>query len=345
MNIFNVFLGMFCILSSSNAQICNQNHPCTNSHWPANNLSISCVGDGVCDGSSFYCAGGDCLIETNGDLRNVNIDASYIGKGHKFELKCNNKCENINIICSDILGSTCKCTACNRQVTMKCFHGKSYCSSGGAKILPIWKENNIWCKTPETNSMMMPFGMMPAYCPSAEYMAVSCRSLYVSPSNTYPYGPSDKCVAFNFSYHSDYYKENLYYIELVSCGKMINESTMEIDYVTPTCVEYLFGDPMLPSAKPLCKNQTITKYIVVTRSIEQYSNSTTNSLPWYSLEFLQQYLFFFILCVGLIVFLCVLRRCCFGKIECKCCKSYCSYCEWDMCFSRYYGKNRMRRSL
>ena len=58
---------------------------------------------------------------------------------------------------------------------------------------------------------------------------VFLESIYTNPSSTYQYffAPNDKCVAFQTSYYSTYYKEDYTYVTTHSCRETINDTTKE----------------------------------------------------------------------------------------------------------------------
>ncbi len=316
---------------------CNGTHPCANETWAPTNLSLMCDGDGSCNGATFVCSTGDCTVETTGTLTNVRIDATQVSAGHTFELKCNHKCGAVAVACSKQSGSACKCTnGCNRKVSMECYHGKSYCSLGGAKAIPHWEENDVWCKTPPPQQMML--GSIPAYCgPTVDYVAFPCRTFYQSPAYNRPRAPSEMCAAFNFSYYSEYYQDTTTYIELFACGKILNATTMDVEYALPTCVEYLSGAPATTTPPPLinCKRSGPSQLFNV--SEKEDTNKITS--PWYTVLFQtaqRQWAAVAAIVLAGCLLLCTCYCGYYYRDRCRCC----TMCEWGMwaeCFFERIG--------
>lgn len=311
---------------------CNGTHPCANETWAPTNLSLMCDGDGSCNGATFVCSTGDCTVETTGTMTNVQIDATQVSAGHTFELKCNHKCGAVAVACSKRLGSACKCTnGCNRKVSMECYHGKSYCSLGGAKAIPRWEENDVWCKTPPPQEMML--GSIPAYCgPTVDYVAFPCRTFYKPPTVDYPRAPSKMCAAFNFSYYSTHYQDTTTYIELFACGKILNATTMDVEYALPTCVEYLSGGP--PATPPTkCKHARPPQRFF---NVSGGDDTNKGVAPWYTALFqTARWQWVGAVLVGCLL-LCACCCCYYYRDRCRCC----AWCEWGMwaeCFFQKIG--------
>ena len=313
---------------------CRTNATCANSTFH-NYSTIYCMNEGVCDGSVVHCppSKGDCLIQINGAVRNMRIDA---GQTAKLKLQCNHKCTaNVHVRCPDRTDSRCVCHGCSQGVTMECFHGGGYCEPGGSVVVPHWLKNDVWCKTPPIINPNLPFHLMPAYCPTIEYVPYPCKSYYTHPSTSFPFAPNNKCAAFHFVIPSRRSNTMMDIVELASCAKIVNKTTYDVvDFMVPTCVEYVDKVHTNDSTR----NETTTI---------QNRSETMVRVPYFDVMILLQHIMpylVWIVVVFVVVLIYVLCKCSFVHDNC-CCIEYvmktcgCEklyeelsvWCEWLEC--------------
>ena len=255
------------------------------------NITIKCKNRDACNMTKIYCDTGNCYIEAaghnKGQLNNLIVDARNIRKGYKFELKCgsqsqnsvgNTNCNNVKVLCPLHRGATCKCTNCNyREVKFYCELGIGvYCT--GSRVVSSWNQNNIWCDSGESNN---PYGGYGGYGGSGKYICddvnwdmASCEATYTNPTisfSLYNFAPNDKCVAFQTSFYSSYYKEDYTQVTTHSCRETINASNNEYKYHLPICVKYISKPDNIPDLK---------QYFNITRIVIKNKTNIINQTNW-----------------------------------------------------------------
>ena len=254
--------------------ICSSTHNCSFSPISSNN--VKCTGSNVCSHTTIQCGNtSTCSINIDDTVDALVINASQVSG--IFELKCNNKCKAVTVHCPDKLGSTCKCTNCNVKQTYYCTMGTSYCPSYQVTRIPHWN-GKVWCKS---GSNQMYFYTIAYYCPSIKDVSIGCRSIYTSPTSTYPYAPNDKCVAVNNTYYNTYSKRWYYNIYASSCRRTINATANHYEFYPPTCIEYESGAP--PSTPVVCtvnktrwlnKTLFLNKTVLLNKTLTLWVNKT-----------------------------------------------------------------------
>jgi hypothetical protein len=295
MQLFRILLFLlqfaYFIISTDSNQITIKNYDTGFNKTYYGNITLTCKNANTCNMTKIYCDTGNCYIEAighnKGQLNNLIIDARNIRKGYKFELKCgsqsqnsvgNTNCNNVKVLCPLHRGATCKCTNCNyREVKFYCELGIGvYCT--GSRIVPSWNQNNIWC---DGGHNYNPYGGYGGYGGSGKYICddinwgmSSCEATYTNPAvslSLYNFAPNDKCVAFQTSYYSSYYKEDYAQVTTHSCRETINASTNEYKYHLPICLKYISKPDNIPDLK---------QYFNITRIITKNKTNIINRTNW-----------------------------------------------------------------
>jgi hypothetical protein len=288
--LFLLQLAFFIIPTNSN-QITIKNYDVGFNKTYYGNITIKCKNQNACNMTTLYCDTGNCYIEAaghnKGQLNNLIVDARNIRKGYKFELKCgsqsqnsldNTNCNNVKVLCPLHRGTTCKCTNCNyREVKFYCELGIGvYCT--GSRVVSSWNQNDIWCDGGESNN---PYGGYGGYggtgkyiCDDINWETSSCEATYTNPTTSlslYNFAPNDKCVAFQTSFYSSYYKDDLTQVTTHSCRETINVSNNEYKYHLPICVKYISKPDNIPELK---------QYFNITRIIIKNKTNIINQTNW-----------------------------------------------------------------
>ena len=301
------------------AVLCDSIRPCNGLRWPTSNFSIRCVGDHVCDRTSFTCSdSGTCTLETTGTATDITINAH---DSHAMNVVCHGKCSNVHVQCPKY--GTCTCTGCSASVQMECFHGTgASCTLGGATAIARWESNTVWCKSPPPIQGYSYYGALPAYCPTSRHVAFPCQTFYPRPSS-YITAPNHKCAAFNYTYYDSYRKTMRHFIEVFSCGIVINISQPDIQFATPICVEYVHGKPVW--------NTTVQPNATTIVHCNHTGRGADS-------EFLNEVIVYgFIVCMVALCACCTIRACCKQKIQC-CNREWCSVCHWGGCVKILFYK-------
>jgi len=292
MQLFRILLFMLqltqYLIRAKREQIIIKNYDMGFNNTYYGNVSILCNNQNACNMTTVYCDTGNCYIEATGNnigqLNNLIVDARNIQKGYKFELKCgsqiqssvgNTNCNNVKVLCPLYRGATCKCTNCNyREVKFYCELGIGvYCT--GSRVVSSWNQNNIWCDSGKSNNPYGGYGGSGKYiCDDVNWEMASCEATYTNPAlslSLYNFAPNEKCVAFQMSYYSDYYKEDYTQVTTHSCRETINASNNEYKYHLPICVKYISKPDYIPELK---------QYFNITRIIIKNKTNIINKTNW-----------------------------------------------------------------
>lgn len=320
-----------------NAYVCSQSNPCHGQTFTQNNLTLICKDDHVCDYVHVKCSqNSNCTIDAKGSVYKMIIDARAVGSKHKVEIKCNHHCTNIKIKCPNAKKSECVCKDCSKENIMECYHGGGICKTSQAKIIPKWTGNNVWCKTHKIYPNI-PFHLMPGYCPSIDYIPYPCQMFYeFYNGRNLKYAPNKYCAAFNFTYYNHHTKSMENVIELASCAKILNETTLDAIYTTPQCVEYLQGGPKRQTTPP-CKQDSIVLNNSFFKNNTKEDDFREKPLFETIQDIVQEYLLLILLILVFTIVSCCFWKCCCQKFCCKD-KECCTMCNCEICVEKIMKK-------